>query len=151
MQHQIQLSNEQAKKLNEIEELIQYRINAHEVPDYAEYVRVMFSQMETIGASIHHAATGLATESGELLSTSKKVWVYRQPLDVENLIEELGDLRFYYQALLNMLGINDAKIIATNMQKLLRRYPDKKFTYEHAALRLDKQGETPDRKFFRGE
>lgn len=38
-------------------------------------------------------ATGVSGEAGELLDAVKKSVVYKKPLDRENVVEELGDLR----------------------------------------------------------
>lgn len=110
-------------------------------PRYEDFVNNRFKYMADPASSLHHAATGCSTEGGEILDCSKKVWVYERELDLGNLLEEMGDLRFYYQTILNMLQMTDADIQALNMNKLAVRYPLGKYTNEHAAARLDKQGE----------
>lgn len=121
---------------------------AHEIyVSYPTFVDNLFKEMDTVAASLHHATTGIAGEGGELLDVSKKTWIYGKPLDVEHLIEELGDLRYYYQQVLNMLGLSDKDIQAANMRKLMKRYPDGVYSDKHAQQRLDKAPGS-DRKFF---
>jgi len=107
--------------------------------DYQNFVEVLFKKMETPAATLMHASVGLSGETGELLDACKKQWVYGKPLDVENVIEELGDIRFYYQAALNHLGVTDEQVIAANRLKLEKRYPDLVYKDEHAIARLDKE------------
>jgi NTP pyrophosphatase (non-canonical NTP hydrolase) len=115
------------------------RTGSLEEISYSQFVETLFKEMDTASATLHHATTGLAGEGGEILDCSKKSWIYNKPLDVENLIEELGDLRFYYQACLNMLGLSDYEIQAMNRKKLLHRYPTGQYSDQHAQQRLDKQ------------
>jgi NTP pyrophosphatase (non-canonical NTP hydrolase) len=108
------------------------------LPDYRTFVTNLMKTMPTPAEELHHAGTGIAGEGGEILDVTKKVWVYNKPLDVPHLIEELGDLRFYYQAMLNLLGITDDMVIAQNMQKLRVRYADGKYSDAAANARVDK-------------
>jgi hypothetical protein len=59
------------------------------IPSYPEFVRHLMKGMETPALEMHHAATGIAGEAGEVLDLSKKVWIYGKPLDAEALIKEL--------------------------------------------------------------
>lgn len=43
-------------------------------------------------ADLLHMAVGVSGEAGELLDAIKKATIYNKPLDVENMIEELGDI-----------------------------------------------------------
>ena len=106
---------------------------------YKDFVEALFKKLDTPAATLHHAATGMAGEAGEFLDASKKPWAYGKALDLDNCIEELGDLRFYYQAALNHLGLTDEQVIQANIEKLNKRYPDKVYKDEHAIARLDKQ------------
>ena len=69
-----------------------------------------------------HAATGIATEAGELLSSIKARVVYDKPLDRINIIEELGDLEFYMEQLRQELQITREQTLEANMEKLNKRY-----------------------------
>jgi NTP pyrophosphatase (non-canonical NTP hydrolase) len=120
--------------------------NQGQVPDYPQFVEDLFKQLDTPASTLHHATTGLAGEGGEILDASKKTWVYNKKLDIENLIEELGDIRFYYQKILNMLNLSDEDIRDINTFKLKKRYPLGKYSDKHAQSRLDKAVPKPAQK-----
>lgn len=114
---------------------------------YPDFVENLGKPMNTAGEEAHHHTTGMAGEAGELLDITKKTWIYEKPLDVEHIIEEMGDLRWYYQSMLNMLGLTDEDIQAANTIKLLKRYPDGVYSNKAAIARADKVAGA-DRKFF---
>jgi NTP pyrophosphatase (non-canonical NTP hydrolase) len=113
-------------------------IEVGNLPTYETFVNNLMKTMATPAEELHHAGTGIAGEGGEILDATKKVWVYRKELDIMHLIEELGDLRFYYQAMLNLLGITDEQVRAQNMKKLRVRYADGKYSDAQANARADK-------------
>jgi len=117
------------------------------LPEYHEFVMHLMKEMPTVADEMHHACTGIAGEAGELLDLSKKVWANNKPLNIAHLIEELGDLRFYYQALLNMLDITDDEVVAQNVLKLRKRYADGKYSDAQAHAQADKAPGI-ERKFF---
>jgi NTP pyrophosphatase (non-canonical NTP hydrolase) len=95
-----------------------------------------------------HSALGIAGESGELVGAIKKTILYDQPLDRENVKEEIGDILWYVALLLETIGSNFDEVATMNFNKLEKRYPSG-YTNELAKLRLDKveTGETnEDRK-----
>lgn len=110
----------------------------HEEP-YHEFVERIFVKRDEGFDGILHAAIGIAGEGGELLDSVKKTWVYGKPLDEANLIEELGDLEFYMQALRTRLGVTRAYVLSANMNKLNIRYP-KGYSDKAAQERADKLG-----------
>jgi len=116
---------------------------SNELPSYPQFVKNLAKDMPTPAEELHHASTGISGEAGEILDQTKKVWVYGKPLDIRHLIEELGDLRFYYQAILNMLDLTDADIQALNMKKLSVRYASGKYSDAQAIGRADKKIESP--------
>ena len=93
---------------------------------------------------ILHMLLGLSGEVGELVDALKKSIIYNKVLDTNNVIEELGDIEFYLAGLRNGLrkagyDIPDANmILARNMSKLTRRYPEG-YTDQAAQARADKQ------------
>jgi len=89
-------------------------------------------------AHLWHMATGASGEAGELLDAIKRGAVYGMPLDVDNVIEELGDLEFFVRGIRDALGLTRESILAANIAKLSKRYPAGKYTNEHANKRLDK-------------
>jgi NTP pyrophosphatase (non-canonical NTP hydrolase) len=89
-------------------------------------------------ADIWHAATGVATEAGELLDAAKKHCIYNKPIDYENVVEELGDLEFYMEALRSCLKITRQETLDANIDKLLVRYA-KGYSDQQAQERADKK------------
>jgi NTP pyrophosphatase (non-canonical NTP hydrolase) len=89
--------------------------------------------------NIVHMILGVSGEAGELLDTIKKSVIYRKPLDLNNIVEELGDIEFYLEGLRQALGIDRAKTLDANIAKLSIRYS--KLTYENDAAikRADKE------------
>lgn len=85
-----------------------------------------------------HMAVGISGEAGELLDAIKKCVIYNKPLDLENVIEELGDLEFYMEGLRQGLGITRAQTIRANVQKLGQRY-SQGYSDKAAQERADKQ------------
>ena len=89
-------------------------------------------------ADLWHMATGVAGEAGELLDAIKKHVVYKRELDRENVVEELGDLRFYMAGLMNRLAITEDEILAHNNAKLAKRYAAGSYSNAAAIARADK-------------
>ena len=44
-------------------------------------------------------------------------------IDIDNIIEELGDLEFYMEGLRQLLGIYRPEVLKANLKKLRERYP----------------------------
>lgn len=113
---------------------------------YLEFVRLLkkpgadiLVQQTPEKADLQHLAIGIAGEGGELLDAIKKHTIYDKELDRDNVVEELGDLKFFTIALMDALGITDEEVEENNRQKLGKRY--EKLTYSDAAAqaRADKQ------------
>ena len=90
-------------------------------------------------AELLHAAIGLAGEAGELLDTVRKHVFDGQPLDRENVIEELGDLCFYLEAACQAIGVTREEIEELNTAKLSKRY-EGGYSDQAAIERADKAG-----------
>lgn len=96
------------------------------------------SQITPLQAHQLHMAVGVAGESGELLDAIKKHVVYRKPLDIQNVIEELGDLEFYMSGLRQSIGVTREVTLTRNYHKLMmKRYPNG-YTDQAAQDRTDK-------------
>lgn len=109
-----------------------------EVIRYDAFVACLFKQFGNLTNDILHAAVGISGESGELLDAVKKTWIYNKPLDRANVIEELGDLRFYIQAMMNVLNISEQEVVQGNANKLAIRYKGLIYSDEAAQNRADK-------------
>ena len=86
-----------------------------------------------------HALMGLVTETGELVDAFKRFVFYGKPIDKVNIKEEIGDLFWYLAILCHAHGLNFEEVMAANIDKLRKRYPQK-FIEEKALLR-DLEGE----------
>jgi NTP pyrophosphatase (non-canonical NTP hydrolase) len=104
------------------------------LPDYKELSAHMFPLKQ----HIVHAHLGLSSETGEIGDCLKKHFIYGQPLDYLNLIEECGDILWYVSIMVSACGSTMEQVMEMNIEKLKIRYPEK-FTEELAAKRLDKQ------------
>lgn len=89
-------------------------------------------------ADLWHMATGVAGEAGELLDAVKKHVIYNKPIDIENVIEELGDLEFYMEGVRQNLGITREQTIEQNIAKLSVRYHGLTYSDQKAQDRADK-------------
>ncbi len=69
-------------------------------------------------------ALGLAGESGEVVDLLKKHLFHGKPLDIDKLIMELGDVRWYLEVLAYMAGVSMEEIERRNVEKLRLRYPN---------------------------
>ncbi len=72
-----------------------------------------------------HMAVGIAGEAGELLDAIKKAVIYRKPIDRTNVMEELGDINFYMEGLLQGLNMARQETLDANIAKLHVRYGSK--------------------------
>lgn len=114
--------------------------------NHSEMVKALAKNGETIAAEIDgadahllHMAVGVSGEAGELLDAIKKKVIYRKPLDMENVIEELGDIEFYLEGIRQGLGITREQCLEANIAKLLgKRYKDGKYSDQAAQERADK-------------
>lgn len=86
-----------------------------------------------------HMAVGISTEAAELLDAVKKHVFYCKSLDMENVIEELGDIEFYLEGLRQNVRVSAAKAKRANVKKLLVRYSGAKYTDKKAINRADKR------------
>lgn len=75
---------------------------------------------------------GLLGEPGEVSEIIKKYLGHDQPLDIDKLTLELGDVLWYIAALCDTLGITLEDVAAANLQKLRERHPNGFSTKYHA-------------------
>lgn len=90
---------------------------------YSVFVERLFKEDPTEQAIYMHAAAGISGEAGEIIDCVKKYWVYNKPLDKTNLIEELGDIFFYMQKIMNLNNWTIEDVLRFNIAKLEKRYP----------------------------
>jgi len=95
------------------------------------------SELTGQDARMLHMAIGISGEAGELLDAIKKAVIYRKPLDVVNVVEELGDLEFYMNGLRESLKVARSTCLEQTMQKLAVRYGTS-YSDQAAQQRADK-------------
>ena len=146
--HSIAIPKEYTDNLSHNRKKLEEEIATEHLPKYAQFVEGLFKEMDTPALTIHHAATGISTEAGEILSESKALWVNEKNLKIHDFIEELGDLYFYFQKLLNMMNLTLEDIQSVNYIKLLERYQGLQYSDKAAQEKIDQKKPGSDRKFF---
>jgi len=106
---------------------------------YAEFVKALFKR-ESFRHMADHARGGVCEEAGELSTAIKRHVVYNKAPDVHNIIEELGDLRFFMQAVMGLYGISEQQVLQHNAAKLMVRYEELEYSDQAAQARADKDG-----------
>ena len=97
--------------------------------DFADRI----GELDREGANIERlltAGVGINAEGGEFLEIIKKMVFQGKPWTDDNrehLIIEVGDLLWYVAQATQALGITFDEVIATNVKKLEKRYPDGAF------------------------
>ena len=89
---------------------------------------------------IMHMALALPGEVGELIDPIKKSIIYNKTLDLENVIEEMGDIEFYLEGLRQAYDIDREEVLAANIAKLTERYGSK-YSDKAAQERVDKRAD----------
>ena len=68
-------------------------------------------------------ALGLAGESGEVIYLIKKQLFQGHTIDQEKLLDEMGDVYWYFTLILQTMGYSLQQVMNCNIAKLRRRYP----------------------------
>ena len=120
-------------------------INIEAIP-YDEFVRDTKKDPEKILEILtptmidaEHMQKGICGEAGELVDCIKNWTVYGKELDMDNLIEELGDLEWYLEGLRQIFNLDREEIIKENKIKLSKRYRKIKYSDQEAIERHDKR------------
>lgn len=85
-----------------------------------------------------NGALGLAGETGEVVDVIKKHLFQGHDLDKTKIVDELGDVMWYIALICDCIGFDLDFVIARNILKLRKRYPDK-FSLEKSINRADEQ------------
>ena len=114
---------------------------------YDQFVARLF-KAQSRELMLSHAAIGCTEEAGELAGVIKRIAIYGQKEETlhkedgrslrVHLIEELGDARFYLQAVQNLFGITEQEVLQHNGYKLSERYAGLVYSDKAAEQRLDK-------------
>lgn len=87
---------------------------------------------------IIHAMMGIDSEGGEIIDIAKKLFVYGKKPDRAHVVEELGDLEFYMEALRQAMNISREETLEHNIEKLGKRYQGHNYSDQQAIARADK-------------
>ena len=87
--------------------------------DYNQFVR---EHWPTHGLTC--AILGLTGEAGEVADVLKKHHYHKVPTDTGKYVDELGDVLFYVFAVAHELMIPVEDVIAANVAKISKRYPN---------------------------
>jgi len=98
----------------------------------------ILTDLTPLRAHLLHMAVGISGEAGELLDAIKKMAIYDQELDIENVVEELGDLEFYMQGIRIKIDVSRKQILEYNIKKLSKRYGTQ-YSNNAAKKRADKE------------
>lgn len=98
----------------------------------------IIDELDPVKAHAIHMVVGVSGEAGELLDAIKKYSIYGKRPDIENIIEELGDIEFYLQGIRDVFGISREQTLQANIDKLSTRYPNYSYSNEAAQARADK-------------
>jgi NTP pyrophosphatase (non-canonical NTP hydrolase) len=109
------------------------------VSDLKKSSKEIINELKPEQADALHMAVGIAGEAGELLDAIKKWAIYQKPLDLENVIEELGDLEFYMEGLRQSLNLTRIETLMENIAKLQKRYSKGQYSNDQANKRADKE------------
>lgn len=91
---------------------------------YQDFVESRMNKKLTAEQSLLNYTLGIAGEAGEVADIIKKHFFHGHTLNVADVVDELGDVLFYVQALCNVLGVDMSQLILTNARKLSVRYPN---------------------------
>lgn len=71
-----------------------------------------------------NSVMGLCGESGEAIDIVKKWYAHGHELDKEHFKKELGDIAWYLAEAATALDIKLEDVLAANIEKLKKRYPE---------------------------
>lgn len=115
-----------------------------DIQSYQKLAARTLPKLSSEQEDIQHMLFGMMTELGELVDTYKKHYAYGKELDLVNVMEEMGDIMWYWAGMCTITGINTSGTLQVNIDKLIARYPDK-FEKELALIRdLEKERQILD-------
>ena len=98
--------------------------------DFVEHVRKLHNTTSVNIPLLLTSGIGLASEGGEFNEIVKKIFFQGKPLDEDNIFHmkrELGDIMWYVAQACMELDVTIDDVVAKNVQKLLKRYPEGAF------------------------
>lgn len=95
-----------------------------EIKDFQKVSDRTLNKELSFKETISNMIFGANGELGEVTDILKKHLYQGHALDVDHLAEELGDVMFYLVNLANLFGLNMEDILADNVAKVSKRYPE---------------------------
>lgn len=94
--------------------------------DFNEYQKLAqrTSSTKSSRSKLLNGVMGLNGEAGECIDIVKKYKFQGHKLDVDKLIDEIGDVLWYIAEICTSLGINMEYVAKKNIEKLKQRYPN---------------------------
>lgn len=91
-----------------------------------EYQRLAQQMASTIAPTtkIKNGMLGLCREAGKIADAYKKSLYLKYEFDRNHMAEELGDVCWYVAELATGLSVTLEEVMARNIEKLRKRYPD---------------------------
>ena len=105
------------------------------IDDYNVLAIRTLNDLGSFKNNLVHMALGITGEAGEVADVIKKHYAYGKTLDVQHLVEEVGDIMFYLNGLLAEVDVEWSEVLDLNIKKLEARYPDLRFNADHAINR----------------
>ena len=108
--------------------------------DYKSFIASL-ELLDKQGSNINRLATravGISAEGGEFMEIVKKMVFQGKPWNADNrehLIIELGDVLWYVAQACMALEVSFDDVVATNVEKLKKRYPGGEFDVYHSENR----------------
>ena len=108
--------------------------------DFKSFIESL-NNLDGKGANINRLATaavGISAEGGEFMEIVKKMVFQGKPWNADNrehLIIELGDVLWYVAQACMALEVSFDDVVATNVEKLKKRYPGGEFNVYHSENR----------------
>ena len=108
--------------------------------DFKSFINSL-EHLDREGSNINRlttAAVGIRAEGGEFMEIVKKMVFQGKPWNADNrehLIIELGDVLWYVAQACMALEVSFDDVVATNVEKLKKRYPGGEFDVYHSENR----------------
>ena len=75
-----------------------------------------------INISLQNGVMGLCGEAGECIEVVKKHLFQNKDLDINKIVEEVGDCLWYIAIIAESIGVSMEEIATKNIKKLQKRY-----------------------------
>lgn len=122
----------------ELDKVKKFVIYNKEIEGFAQVDELSLEALTPEKAHLLHMAVGAVGETGELADAIADHVYNGADLDVQNVLEEIGDELFYLQGILNAIGFSLHDAIMANKVKLLGKRYKNGYSDAAAQARADK-------------